>query len=112
MDDENNIITLTDEDGTDMDFEMISMVEMDGARYAVLQPVDQGGDAEEGESEDAEEVEVVVLKVTEENGEETLSTVDDDDEMERAFQLFLDQQDAEEADGGGCDCGCDDCHHD
>lgn len=107
MSEDNNVITLTDEDGNDMDFELISMVEMDDNRYAVLAPV------EEEAGEDAMEVEVVVLKIVpDEDGEDTLITIEDDDEQERAFQLFLDQQDEDdgEDDGEDGDCCCgDDC---
>ena len=38
-----------------------------------------------------EEAEVVILKVIEENGEEILSTVEDDDEADKIFDIVMDR---------------------
>ena len=74
------LITLTDEDGNESQFALIGELEMDGVIYLALTPAD--GDGEE----------YVVLKVTtDENGEELLVTIDDDDEFDKVADAFEDQ---------------------
>ena len=46
-----NIITLTDEDGKESNFELLDLVELDNEEYVVLLPVDD----EESEEEDDED---------------------------------------------------------
>ena len=66
------IITLTDEDGNEIEFEVIASLEIDGNIYYALMPV---ADNENGDC--------VILKLEkDENGEDILSTIDDDDEYE------------------------------
>lgn len=76
-----DLITLTDEDGVETDFEVIASLEIDGQIYYALMPVD-----------DNENGECVILKLEkDENGEDILSTIDDDDEYERVADVFEDQ---------------------
>ena len=84
MEDE-NIFTLTDEEGNESQFALVGELELDGHEYLALVPVDadQGSD---------EEDEYVILKVTaDENGEEILVTIDDDDEFDRVADAFEDR---------------------
>ncbi len=79
MDDE--IYTLTDEDGNENQFELIGQKEIDGATYLALVPIDENDDEE-----------YVILKVEQdENGEEVLATINDDDEFERVADIFDDE---------------------
>ena len=78
---ESEIYTLTDEDGNDAEFELLAELEDNGITYLAMAPLD----------ETAEEDEYVVLKVeVDENGEETVVSVDDDDEFERIADMFDD----------------------
>ena len=52
-----NIITLTDEEGKESNFELLDLVELDNEEYVVLLPVDDEESEEPGE--------VVILKVEE-----------------------------------------------
>lgn len=79
---DNNIFTLTDEDGNDIEFEMIGQCERNGAQYFAMIPVQ--------EESDAEAIEYVILKLAEENGEEVLISVDDDDELDDVADYFDD----------------------
>ncbi len=92
-----DFVTLTDEDGKEYELEVLATVEYAGATYKALCPADAG------EDEDAP-LEVSILKVVEEDGEEFLVTLDDEDEEEAVYELFLEQEDAwddeEEEDGG------------
>ena len=85
-----DFITLTDEEGTEYELEVLSEVEYNGARYLALIPAD---------SEDDAELEVCVLKCVTEDGEEILVTVDDDDELQAVYDLLMDEMgDEEESD--------------
>jgi len=80
MEFEQEVFTLTDEEGNESDFELIGTMEIDGAMYVALIPV-------EGEQD-----EYVILKlVVDEDGEEALVTIDDDDEFDRAMDAFEDE---------------------
>lgn len=77
------LFTLTDEDGNESQFALIGQLELDGQEYLALIPADSDNDNED---------EYVVLKITvDENGEEILVTIDDDDEFDRVADAFEDQ---------------------
>ena len=78
-----NIIELNDEEGNVVQFEFLDLVELDGEEYVVLLPV--VGDGEEGDGE------VVILKLEstdEEAGEESYVGVDDEQILNKVFQIF------------------------
>jgi uncharacterized protein YrzB (UPF0473 family) len=85
-----NIITLTDEDGKDIDFEIIGDAEIDGVVYYAMTPA--------GAQENNEGIiEYVLLKLTkDEDGEEVFVTVDDEDEFDKVADYFDDMFDSEE----------------
>ena len=80
---ENDYFTLTDEDGNELEFEVIAQCERDGEKYFAMIPV-------EDDKEDADVCEYIVLKLAEEDGEEVLVTVDDDDELDDIADYFDD----------------------
>lgn len=83
MDEElDNIIVLNDEDGKEVQFEFLDLVELDSEEYVVLLPI-----AEEGEDDDGE---VVILKVedTESEDEESYVSVDDEEVLSKVFEIF------------------------
>jgi uncharacterized protein YrzB (UPF0473 family) len=87
---ENNIITLTDEDGKEIDFEVIGDAEIDGTVYYAMTPA---GAQETNEGI----IEYVLLKLIEdEEGEEVFVTVDDEDEFDKVADFFDDMFDSEE----------------
>ena len=74
-----DVVTLTDENGEEMDFVVLGETEMDGAIYYAMIPIEEGSD------------EYVILKVvTDENGEDMLESVDDDDEFDKVADIFDD----------------------
>ena len=89
---ENDIFTLTDEEGNESQFELIGNLDIGDNTYVALIPL---------ENNDADEY--VVLRVEkDENGEEVLVTIDDDDEFDLVADTFEDQFRAEfdyDADG-------------
>ncbi len=86
MDNENeeldNIIVLNDEDGKEVEFEFLDLVELDGEEYVVLLPVEDEENEEEGE--------VVILKVedSEDEEEESYVSVDDEEILNKVFEIF------------------------
>ena len=79
-----NIVTLKDEDGNDVKFEFLDLIEYEGEEYVVLLPAEEG--------EDAEPDEVVILQLekdSDENSEEeTYVSVDDEDVLNAIFEIF------------------------
>lgn len=77
-----NIIVLNDENGEEVPFEFLDLIELDGEEYVVLLPV------EEEESEDAGEVVILKVEDTESEEEESYVSVEDEDVLNRVFAMF------------------------
>ena len=78
-----NIITLNDEEGKEIKFEFLDLVELDDEEYVVLLPV-----AEEGEEEGGE---VVILKLEDtddDSDEESYVGVENEEILNKVFQIF------------------------
>lgn len=81
---DNDYFTLTDEEGNEIEFELIAQCERNGQQYLAMIPV------EDEENNDSDVCEYIILKVAEEDGEEVLVTVDDDDELDDVADYFDD----------------------
>ena len=82
LDDElDNIIVLNDENGEEVPFEFLDLIELDGEQYVILLPV---------EEEPEENGEVVILKVedTDSDEEESYVSVDDEEVLNKVFEMF------------------------
>ncbi len=78
-----NIVILNDEDGNEVKFEFLDLVELDDEEYVILLPVVDDGVEEEGE--------VVILKVEdtdEDSEEESYVSVEDEDILNKVFEIF------------------------
>ena len=82
-----NFITLTDEDGNEIELENVDAIEVDGQTYMAFFPTVD----DEADEAAAEEFGLVILKSITENGEELLSTLDSDEELNRVYDLFMEQ---------------------
>ena len=83
MDDQDNIIELTGEDGVDVSFEIIGRFDYEGSDYLALIPCE----TEEDGSSDNEDLEVVFMEVCmDENEEEYYEVVDEDDLLEALLE--------------------------
>lgn len=87
-----NFITLTDEDGNDLELEYVDALEVDGVTYMAFFPAVD----EEADEDSEEDYGLVILKSITENGEEFLSTLDSDEELNRIYDLFMEQLLADE----------------
>ena len=70
-------IILNDEDGNEVEFEFLDIVELDGKEYVVLLPV-----------EEIEKGEVVVFRIEGEGEDESYVSLEDEEEGERVFGAF------------------------
>ena len=87
-----NFITLTDEDGNDIELEYVDAIEVDGQTYMAFFPTVD----DEADEAAAEDFGLVILKSVTENGEELLSTLDSDEELDKVYDLFMEQLMADE----------------
>ena len=83
-----NFVTLTDDEGNDIELEYVDALEHNGAAYVAVFPVVEE-DSEDEENE--EEYGLVILKSQMENGEEFLVTIDDEEEIDKVYDLFMEQ---------------------
>lgn len=79
-----NIVILNDEDGNEVKFEFLDLVELDDEEYVVLLPVLEENEEDEGE--------VVILKVEdtddEDAEEESYVSVEDEEVLNKVFEIF------------------------
>lgn len=89
-----DFISVTDEDGNEFELELVDTLEHKGVTYHAFFPAVES-DEETGEPVDVdaddEEYGLVIMKIIVEGGEELLSTLDDEDELEEVYQLFMDR---------------------
>ncbi len=82
--DSENIVILNDENGNEVKFEFLDLVELDDEEYVVLLPVTDDDEEDEGE--------VVILKVDdtddEDSEEESYVSVDDEETLNKVFEIF------------------------
>ena len=96
-----DFITVTDEDGNDFELELVDTLEHKGVTYYAMFPTVEEDEAT-GEPRDVdaddEEYGLVIMKGIQENGEELLSTLDSDAELDEIYELFMERffQDEEE----------------
>ena len=79
-----NIVILNDEEGHEVQFEFLDLVELDDEEYVILLPVTEEGEEDEGE--------VVILKVEdnddEDSEEESYVSVEDEQVLNKVFEIF------------------------
>lgn len=76
-----NIISITDEDGVEYELEVLSSITYKGAEYLALTPADA--------DDEAEELEVSILKSVMDGDEPILVAVEDDQELETVYDLLM-----------------------
>lgn len=81
---EEGVITFTDDEGNDVEFEILDVVPFENKEYLVVMPCD-------GEDDGG----VVILEIKEEDGEEVYDTVIDDELAEKIFEEFKKVNDVE-----------------
>lgn len=74
---EMNIITLTDENGVDTDFEYLDVIEYQGSEYLILMPAD----------EESSEIVILLIEPVDEETENYLA-VENEETLEAVYELF------------------------
>lgn len=77
-------ITITDEDGTEIVLEFVDALEHNGQIYQAFFPAEV-----EGEEENEDDTGLIILKVVHVDGEDMLSTLDSEEEMDVVYDLFM-----------------------
>lgn len=78
---DDNIVILNDENGEEVKFEFLDLIELDGEEYVVLLPVEESD----------EPGEVVILQIEdsdEESEEESYVSVEDEEILNKVFEIF------------------------
>ena len=77
FDELDNIVVLTDEEGNDVEFEFLDVVQVDEKEYVILLPV-----------EEMEKGEVVIFRIEGDGEEESYIGLEDEVEAEKVFNAF------------------------
>ena len=77
-----NVVTLYDEDGSAQDYEIVDVFELNDSIYAAVTPF-------QDEYDESIPLEVTMLKVTEEDGEEIFSVMESEEEELEAYNELL-----------------------
>ena len=78
-----DLIHVSDDDGKEYIFEILDRVETDDGRYVAV--IEYYEDPKEQLEDDGE---VIILKVTEENGDSYLSQIESEEEYEQIAEIF------------------------
>ena len=81
-----DLVSLTDDDGNEYNFEVLDAIETDEARYVALLPI------EEDENDD-DDGELVIMKVSddEEESESYFEEIEDDEEYATVSEAFVER---------------------
>lgn len=74
-------ITIEDEEGNEFELEHIVSTDYNGSEYALFLPADM--------EETDPDFGYIILKITEENGEELYNSVDDENELVAVYDIFM-----------------------
>lgn len=80
-------ITIVDDEGNEFELEHLGTIEYEDSEYMVFLPADM--------DEDDPDYGFIILKVEEIDGEEQFVSVDDDDELQRVYDYYMEQLFAE-----------------
>jgi len=82
---DDNIVVLNDEDGKEVKFEFLDLIELDGEEYVVLLPAEE-------ESEEPGEVVILQVEDTDDDSEEeSYISVEDEETLNKVFEIFKDK---------------------
>ena len=79
---DDNTIILNDEEGKEVRFEFLDLIELDNEQYVVLLP------AEDKHGEEPGEVVILQVEDTENENEESYVSVEDEETLNKVFEMF------------------------
>lgn len=74
-------ISIEDDEGNQFELEHLDTFQLDGEEYMVFLPADM--------SEDDPDYGLIILRVVEQDGEDSFESVDDEDELERVYNYYM-----------------------
>ena len=77
LNEEENILTLTDENGVETQFEYLDVIEYEGNEYLILMPAE----------EEADEIVILLIEPVDEENENYLA-VDDEATLQAVYEIF------------------------
>ena len=77
-----DFITISDEEGNEFELEVLSTVDWNGTSYMAVIPAN---------TEEEEDLGVSILKTIVEDGEEILSVIEDEQELQAVYDIIMDQ---------------------
>ena len=83
-----DFITIVDDDGTEFELELLDTMDYKGQTFVAFLPADM--------DEDDPDFGIVLLKIIEENGEELFGSIDDDDELDKVYDYYMQEVFADE----------------
>lgn len=88
-----DFVTVTDDEGNEFELEHLGTIEYQGAPYMAFVPADM--------DEDDEDYGLILLKAVEQDGEQILADIDDEQELDAVYELFMAElfDDDEDEDG-------------
>ena len=87
-----DFITIVDDEGNEFELEVLSELEYDGSTYLAVIPA--------GQSQEELQLEVSILKSTEEDGEPILTAIEDEEELQAVYDLIMDALYEDEIENG------------
>lgn len=78
-----DFITIVDEDGVEYELEVLTTLEYNDCTYLAVIPA--------SDEDDEVSDELSILKTVEEDGEEILSVIEDDQELETVYEMIMDR---------------------
>lgn len=84
-----NFITLTDEDGNEFELEHLDTIEYNGKVYMAFFPLVETEDGETTDEAAEDDYGLILLRVDEEDGEELLSVIEDEAELDAVYNEFM-----------------------
>lgn len=93
-----DFITLTDEEGNEIELEYCTTVEYNGAVYMAFLTAAEGDEDTTPEEADSQEEDggLVILKVVQVDGEDQLVTLDDEAELDAVYEQVMEDLFAED----------------
>ena len=91
----NDFMTIIDDDGNEFNLELLDTIDYNGETFSAFLPADM--------DEDDPDFGIILLKIMEENGEELFGSIDDDDELDKVYNYYMEEifaDEDEESDGG------------
>ncbi len=85
-----DFMTIVDEDGTEYELEVLLSMEYNGMTYLAVIPA--------MDADEKQDLEISILKSTEEDGEPLLLAIEDQQELETVYSMMMDQLYEEEED--------------